>query len=146
MAPLMRRARLVVAVLLLAASPAWAAALPAVSHEGRDYVELARLATLLKARVEASPDSPEARLISQGRIITFTRNWSRVTVNGSPIKLDAPVRVRKGVWLVPQSFVEQVRPRVVTASAASPSAAPTPAPIATARMPVALEELRHRSY
>ena len=140
----MRRARLVVVVVLLAASTAWAAALPTVSHEGQDYVELARLATLLKARLEASANSPEARLVSQGRIITFTRNWRRVTVSGSPIMLDAPVRVRKGVWLVPQSFVEQVRPRVMTASAAAPSAAP--APLGAARMPVALEELRHRSY
>ena len=140
----MRRARLVVVVVLLAASTAWAAALPTVSHEGQDYVELARLATLLKARLEASANSPEARLVSQGRIITFTRNWRRVTVSGSPIMLDAPVRVRKGVWLVPQSFVEQVRPRVMTASAAAPSAAP--APLGAPRMPVALEELRHRSY
>jgi N-acetylmuramoyl-L-alanine amidase len=139
----MRRTRLAAVVLLFVASTAWAG-LPTVSHDGHDYVELARLASLLKARLEASAAGPQARLVSQGRIITFTRNWSRVTVNGTPIMLDAPVRVRKGVWLVPESFVEQVRPRVVPASAASPSAAPAPA--GAARMPVALEELRHRSY
>ena len=142
----MGRARLVAVLLVLVASAAWAG-LPTVAQDGQEYVELARLASLLKARLEASADSPHARLISQGRIITFTRNWTRVTVNGSPILLDAPVRVRKGVWLVPESFVEQVRPRIVTASTtAAPSAAPVPALPSAARTPVALEEVRHRSY
>jgi N-acetylmuramoyl-L-alanine amidase len=141
----MGRARLVSVVLLLVASTAWAG-LPTISHDGQEYVELSRLASLLKARLEASADSPQARLISQGRVITFTRNWTRITVNGSPIILDAPVRVRKGVWLVPESFVEQVRPREVTASTAAPSAAPAPAAASTPRAPVALEDVRHRSY
>ena len=141
----MGRARLVAVVVLLLASTVWAGP-PTISHDGHEYVELSRLAALLKARLEASADSPQARLISQGRVITFTRNWTRITVNGSPIILDAPVRVRKGVWLVPESFVEQVRPRVVTASTAAPSAAPAPGPTSAVRMPVALEELRHRSY
>jgi N-acetylmuramoyl-L-alanine amidase len=141
----MGRVRPLALVLLLVASTAWAG-LPTVSHDGHEYVELARLAPLLKARLEATANSPHARLVSQGRIITFTRNWTRVSVNGSPIMLDAPVRVRKGVWLVPESFVEQVRPRIVPASTAAPSAAPALPPVAGARMPVALEELRHRSY
>jgi len=137
----MARACLVAVVLLLVAGTAWAG-LPTVSLDGQEYVELARLAALLKARLEATADGPQARLVSQGRIITFTRNWSRASVNGTPIMLDAPVRVRKRVWLVPESFVEHVRPRVVPASTAAPSAAPAGFP----RMPVALEELRHRSY
>lgn len=141
----MGRARLVAVVVLLFASTAWAG-LPTVSYNGQEYVELSRVASLLKARLEASADSAQARLVSQGRIITFTRNWTRITVNGSPIILDSPVRVRKGVWLVPASFVEQVRPRVVTASSVAPSAAPAPAPTSATRTPVALEELRHRSY
>ena len=141
----MGRARLMAVMLLLVASTAWAG-LPTVSHDGHQYVPLSRLASLLKARLEASADSPRARLVSQGRVITFTRNWTRVTVNGSPIMLDAPVRVRKGVWLVPESFVEQVRPRIVSASTAAPSAAPALAAVSAARMPVALEEVRHRSY
>jgi N-acetylmuramoyl-L-alanine amidase len=141
----MGRARLVAVVLLLLASTAWAG-LPTVSHGGHEYVELSRLASLLKARLEATADGPQARLVSQGRVITFTRNWRRITVNGSPIMLDAPVRVRKGVWLVPESFVEQVRPRIVSASTSAPSAAPAPAAVGASRMPVALEEVRHRSY
>ncbi|HEY7519327.1 MAG TPA: N-acetylmuramoyl-L-alanine amidase [Methylomirabilota bacterium] len=140
----MGRASLAAVVLLFVASTAWAG-LPTVSHGGKKYVELARLAPLLKARLEAPAARPQARLITQGRIITLTRNWKSISVNGSPVMLDAPVRVRKGVWLVPESFVELVRPRVISASTAAPSAAPTPA-VAAHRMPVALEELRHRSY
>lgn len=139
----MGRARLVAVVLVLFASTAWAG-LPTISRDGHDYVELARVAAVLKARLEATPASTQARLTTQGRVITLTRNWSRISVNGAPVMLAAPVRVRKGVWLVPASFVDHVRPRILRVSAASPSAAP--APVAGSRMPVALEDLRFRSY
>jgi N-acetylmuramoyl-L-alanine amidase len=139
----MRRALVLVAVLALLASPAWAG-LPTISYEGQDYVELSRVATLLKTRLEAGRDSTQARLITQGRVITLTRNWARITVYGTPVVLEAPVRVRKGVWLVPASFVDLVAPKAVPVSTTAPAAAP--APVVGARMPVALEELRHRSY
>jgi N-acetylmuramoyl-L-alanine amidase len=140
----MRRARLVAVVLVFMASTAWAG-LPTISRDGHDYVELARVAVLLKGRLDATPVSAQARLTAQGRVITLTRNWSRISVNGSPVMLDAPVRVHKGVWLVPESFVDQVRPRVLPVStAAAPSAAP--APVVGSRMPVALEDMRFRSY
>jgi N-acetylmuramoyl-L-alanine amidase len=140
----MRRARLVAVVLVFMASTAWAG-LPTISRDGHDYVELARVAALLKGRLDATPVSAQARLTAQGRVITLTRNWSRISVNGSPVMLDAPVRVHKGVWLVPESFVDQVRPRVLPVStAAAPSAAP--APVVGSRMPVALEDMRFRSY
>src|SRR5581483_5704148 len=136
MAPFMRRACLLAVVVALLASTAWAAE--------PEYVSLTRLATLLKARLEARPDSTQARLTMPGRVVVLTRNWSRITVNGSPLRLDAPVRVRNGVWLVPDTLAEQLSPRVVGVSTAAPSAAPAPAP--GMRMPVALEELRSRSY
>ena len=140
----MGRARLVAVVLVLIASTAWAG-LPTISRDGHDYVELARVAALLKGRLDATPVSAQARLTAQGRVITLTRNWSRISVNGSPVMLEAPVRVHKGVWLVPESFVDHVRPRARPVStAAAPSAAP--APVVGSRMPVALEDLRFRSY
>jgi len=145
MAPFMRRACLLALCLTLFAGTAWGG-LRTISYEGQDYVELTRVASLLKARLEATSGSTRARLTSPGRVVVLTRNWSRITVNGTPLTLDAPVRVRKGVWLVPESFVEQVTPRVIPISTAAPSAAPAPAPVAAMRMPVALEELRHRSY
>jgi N-acetylmuramoyl-L-alanine amidase len=144
----MRRVRLLpalVTVLVLLASSA-GAGLPTISHNGQDYVELSRVAALLKGRVDATPESTKARLVAPGRVITFTRNWARITVNGSPMTLEAPVRVRRGVWLVPESFIDQVRrPRVIPVSGNSAPAA-SPAPVAGSRMPVALEDLRHRSY
>ena len=142
----MGRARLVAVVLVLFASTAWAGS-PTIPRDGHDYVELRRVATMLKARLDATPVSTQARLTTKGRVITLTRNWSQISVHGSPLMLEAPVRVRKGVWLVPESFVDLVRPRIlsVSSAAASPSAAPGPV-AAGSRMPVALEDLRFRSY
>src|SRR5207245_1123507 len=69
-------------------------------------------------------------------------NWAQILVNDTPLVLDAPVRVKRGVWLVPESFVGRVLPglapgvAVVTAQAGP--GAPAPA--------VTLAELRFRSY
>src|SRR5438046_6729643 len=116
-------------VVLLLAGLAPAAGLPTVTHEGRDYVELARAAELLKARLEATPNGTQARLRPSGHVVTLTRNWSRILIDGSPVILDAPVRVRRGVWLVPDTFVAQVLPRVQSAAAASPPPTPPAAPV-----------------
>ena len=78
-----------------------------VAHEGRPYVELRRVAADLDgAALEARPASTRARLRVAGHVITFTRNWARILVNDSPLVLDAPVRVKRGVWLVPESFAK----------------------------------------
>jgi len=121
--------------------------LPTVTHEGREYVELARAAVVLKTRLETTSDSTQALLRPGGHLITVTRNWSRVLVDGTPIMLEAPARVRDGVWLVPETFVSRVLPRVQPVAAASPpTTSPPVARAATAPGPVALEELRFRSY
>ena len=65
MSPFMRRACLLTLALVLLANTAWAG-LPTISYEGQDYVELNRVATLLKARLDAKPGGTEARLTSQG--------------------------------------------------------------------------------
>lgn len=139
----MRSARVVLLILVLFASTASAAS-PTVSHRGRVYVELPKIAAALQARLEAAPNGAQARLVTRGRVITFTRDRSRIAVNGFPMTIEAPVRVRRGVWLVPESFAEQLLPTAVAASPAAPAASPAPA--AGPRMPVALEELRYRSY
>ena len=115
-------------VLLLCAGTA-GAGLPTVSHEGRAYVELGRVADTLKTRLDTAPDSAQARLRTGLHIVTFTRNWSRILVDGAPVVLEAPVVVRKGVWLVPETFVTQILPRL--------------APETTA---LSLDEMRTRSY
>jgi N-acetylmuramoyl-L-alanine amidase len=131
-------------LLFAAAAPA---GLPTVSYEGRDYVELARAADALKTRLEATPESTQALLRPNGHVITVTRNWSRILVDGRPLALEAPVRVRGGVWLVPENFLALVLPRVQPGAAASPPAtAPSAAPRASAASSITLEELRFRSY
>jgi N-acetylmuramoyl-L-alanine amidase len=131
-------------VLLLVGSAALAG-LPTVTYEGHDYVELARAADALKARLEATPESTQAVLRPAGHVITVTRNWSRIVVDGAPVVLDAPVRVRHGVWLVPETFLARIMPHVQPA-ASPPTTAPTVARAAAAPAPVSLEEMRFRSY
>ena len=127
----MRRRRLAAGVLLLLLCAGTAGAgLPTVSHEGRTYVELSRVAESLKTRLDAPPDSTQARLRTGEHVVTFTKNWSRILVDGAPIVLDAPVVVRKGAWLVPESFVAQVLPRLGLETTAA----------------LTLEEMRTRSY
>src|SRR5262245_16070310 len=93
------------AVVLLLASTSWAVPpVPPVRHGGRSYVELPRLAASLQtkgsgpAKVIATPASTRAQLQAGGKVVTLTRNWSQVLVNGKPVVLDAPVRVKQGKW------------------------------------------------
>src|SRR5262249_58633433 len=77
-----------------------------------------------------------ARLRTLLTVVPFRRNWSQIPVDGRPVLLDGPVRVKAGVWLVPESFVSTVLPRIATAPpAALPRAAAT----------VTLDEWRPRS-
>ena len=165
----MRRARclvvlasLVLAVVPAAAWPEGASRLPTITHEGRAYVELDRVAALIPTRPDATAGSIRAYLRVPGHTVTLTRNWARVLVDDKPLVLDAPVRVRKGVWLVPESFADRVIPKLApvparVARAATPLRPPVvhtasvSAPGALSRAAVdadeaTLEELRYRSY
>jgi len=131
-----------VVALLLAWAGSAGAVLPMVTHDGRPYVELTKVAASLQTRVDATPVSTRARLRSGDNVVTLTRNWSQVLVNGKPVVLDAPVRVKRGVWLVPRSFVGRVLPTLV---AGAPAAA-APVRLVAAAAEVALADLRVRSY
>jgi N-acetylmuramoyl-L-alanine amidase len=109
---------------------------PTLVHDGKSYVDLTRLAADIKAKVDAKTDDIYAELRTGGRVVRFTRNWARVLIDGSPIVLDAPARVKDGRWIVPKSFVTDVLPRLT----------PSAPPAALARPSVALEEMRVRSY
>lgn len=161
----MRRSSFVLVVLaLVLAVPSaigWSAGvarLPTLVHEGRPYVELNRVAALIDTRPDATAGSIHAYLRIPGHTVTLTRNWARVVVDDRALVLDAPVRVRHGVWLVPETFVGQVLPKISASPAAPPpralaasrpaaarTATPASAPPADPH-PTALEELRYRSY
>jgi N-acetylmuramoyl-L-alanine amidase len=141
-----RRLRLAAVVLLVLWADGAGAGLPIVTHDGRPYVELTRIAASLRSStLDAAAASTRARLKTPDHVVTFTRNWSQILVNDTPVVLDAPVRVRQGVWLVPESFVGRVLPKLaagpkVTAQAAPRAPAPPPA------VEVTLDDLRFRSY
>jgi N-acetylmuramoyl-L-alanine amidase len=139
--------------------------LPTVLHEGRSYVELDRVAALIQTRPDATAGSIRAYLRVPGHTVTLTRNWARVLVDDRPLVLDAPVRVRKGVWLVPDGFVDQVMPKLTRVAPAAPVAREPASPrtltvqavpvstatavlsrTATGGDELTLEELRFRSY
>src|SRR5215470_1220376 len=137
-----------VLMVFVLASTSWAVPpLPTVNHDGRPYVELTRVAASIQAKgrppakVVATPASTRAQLRTGSKVVTLTRNWAQVLVDGKPVLLDAPVRVKGGVWLVPQSFVGLVVPLVASAS-------PSPAATRFAAAPaeVGLEDVRVRSY
>src|SRR5215468_6621695 len=138
-----------VLMVLVLASTGWAVPpLPTVNHDGRPYVELTRVAASMQAKgkppakVVATPASTRAQLRAGNKVVTLTRNWAQVLVDGKPVVLDAPVRVKQGVWLVPESFIGRVVPALV---AGAPAGA---APVRTAAAPaeVTLEDVRVRSY
>src|SRR3989442_9685276 len=130
-------------IALLLRCTGWAGAgLPTAIHDGRTYVELTRVAASLQTKLDATPASTRAHLRTRDKVVTLTRNWAQVLVNGKPVMLDAPVRVRRGVWLVPESFVGPVVPTLV-AGAPAGAAPPRPAPPPVA---VALEGLRGPSH
>jgi len=122
------------------------AGLPTVTHEGREYIELARAAAVLKTRLEATPESPQALLRPSGHVVTVTRNWSRILVDDTPMLLDGPARVREGVWLVPETFVAQVLSRVQSLAASPTTSTAQASRGGAAPTPVRLDELRFRSY
>jgi N-acetylmuramoyl-L-alanine amidase len=141
------RAALVCGVLLGPAT-AWAG-LPVVLHEGRSYVELEQVATSLGTRLDATAGSIRAYLRIPGHIVAFTRNGAQVTVDGEPVVLEDPVRVKRGVWLVPRGFAERVLLRLAampSRGAPAVRAAPEVALARAAGPAASLEDLRFRSY
>ena len=117
------RALVVVALVLFGFGLA-GAGFPTVTHEGRPYVEAFRIAESLKARLEAGDDRAYLRM--PGKVVTLTRNWSRVEVDGKPVVLPSPVLVERGVWLVPEAFVDQVFPKLAAAAPAQGAPPVTP--------------------
>jgi N-acetylmuramoyl-L-alanine amidase len=97
---------LVVSVtLLFTALPAGAST---ITLGGRAYVDAASLAARLGAKLERTPDRIYLR--QPGHLVTLTRGWARVEIDGKPVVLEAPVRVERDQWFVPDTFMRQVMP------------------------------------
>jgi N-acetylmuramoyl-L-alanine amidase len=143
----MKAVRVLLVAAVLAVAGTAVAGLPTTVIDGRTYVELKRVAGSLGASLDAPPSSSRAYLRTNGHVVTLTRNWSQLLVDGRPVALDAPVQVREAAWFVPQSFMSRVAPRI-TASAPPAVNAPSALPNAAARdkVDVTLADLRLRSY
>ncbi|MGH7393024.1 MAG: N-acetylmuramoyl-L-alanine amidase [Candidatus Rokuibacteriota bacterium] len=155
---------LVLGLVLLLAADARGVDLPRIVHEGRAYVSLDRLAATLDTRPDATPSSIRAYLRLPGHVVTLTRNWAHVDVDGTALVLESPVRVRAGEWLVPAGFVKRVLPRLAGPAPPRPRAVPVvavPVRVTAQTVPLsppvpaspprpaaraALEDLRYRSY
>jgi N-acetylmuramoyl-L-alanine amidase len=122
---------LVVSVALaLAALGSAGAGVSMVSIGGRPYIDATSLAAYLGAQVESTPDRVYLR--TGDRVISLTRGWARVEVDGKAVVLEAPVRVEQGQWLVPEVFMRQVVPLLAAgAPVARKGAVPGPAVPAT---------------
>jgi N-acetylmuramoyl-L-alanine amidase len=101
------------------------ASLLTVSRAGRTYVDADNLATHLKAKMEATPERVYLR--TKTHVVTLTRDWARVEIDGMPVVLEAPVLVEGRRWLVPEAFVRQVIP-ILEGKAALPTARMASAP------------------
>ena len=139
----MRQAKILLSLAVVALLVSVAVAdVPTFLYDGQTYVDLARLAADLKAKTAMKPDSVYADMRIGTHTVRFTRNWGRIMVDGSPLVLDAPARVKDGRWIVPKSFVTDVLPRLTSAAVVAPS---VPAAVPP-REALALEEMRVRSY
>jgi N-acetylmuramoyl-L-alanine amidase len=65
------------------------------------YFLLADVARLARARTRRAPDGDRISLVTRHGMIRLTRDARRVTVDGEPVTLAGPVRVRRGTWRVP---------------------------------------------
>jgi N-acetylmuramoyl-L-alanine amidase len=122
---------------------------PTIVYDGYKYVELGQLAADLRAKADAKAGAITADFRTGVHLVRFTRNWAQILVNGTPVVLEAPVRVRDGRWIIPQSFVTEVLPRLMkpaSAPAAATVATLLPREAAPAVATVTLEDMRVRSY
>src|SRR5436190_13063827 len=144
MAGHMKQAKVLLSLAVVALLVSVAVAdVPTLLYDGQTYVDLARLTADLKAKTAMKPDSVYADMRIGTHTVRFTRNWGRIMVDGSPLVLDAPARVKDGRWIVPKSFVTDVLPRLTSAAVVAPSV-PVPAALPP-REALALEEVRVRS-
>ena len=118
----LRRVLVVSLVLVLFALVHAEAGVSMVALGGRAYIDASSLAAHLDAKLDRTPERLYLR--TRSHVVTLTRGWARVEVDGKAVVLEAPVRVEQERWLVPEAFMRQVVPLLETRT---PAPAPPPA-------------------
>jgi N-acetylmuramoyl-L-alanine amidase len=82
-------------------------------EERATYVALTDVARLAGGSVRRSRDGDHATLTARGKVLAIRRDSARALVAGRPLELSAPVRVRRGAWLVPADLLVRALPAVL---------------------------------
>jgi len=116
-----------------------------VMDDGASYVAAERLAGLLRGSWAVKGKT--GTLTVAKRSAQFSRDQSRLTLQGERLALEAAPRVTAKGWLIPADFLTKGLGRLVPGvSASRPAGASAKAPVKRVDSSVAFEELRHRSY
>ena len=116
-----------------------------VMDDGATYVAAERLAGLLKGSWAVKGKT--GTLTVAKRSAQFSRDRSRLTLQGQPLVLEGAPRVTGRGWLIPADFLDKGLGRLAPGvSVARPVAASGKPPVRRVDSSVAFEELRFRSY
>ena len=80
---------------------------------GATYYLLADVARLASASTRRGPHGDRMSLVSRHGVVQVAKDARRITVDGRPVSLAAPVRVRQGTWRVPSDLLARALPTLV---------------------------------
>jgi N-acetylmuramoyl-L-alanine amidase len=116
-----------------------------VLDDGAAYLPAERLASLVGGSWKAK--GSRATLTVGKRSALFVDDQSRITVAGKAMALGSPVRSGASGWLIPEDFLDKGLPRIAPGIVAGVlGAVSKTSAVKVTKAPVALEELRYRSY
>jgi N-acetylmuramoyl-L-alanine amidase len=116
-----------------------------VMDDGASYVPADRLAALLKGSWVVKGRT--GTLTVAKRSAQFSRDQSRLTLQGQPLILESPPRATKKGWLLPVDFLDKGLARLAPGtSMVRPVTSAARPPIKRVDTSVQFEELRYRSY
>ena len=116
-----------------------------VTDDGASYVPAERLASLLKGSWTAKGRT--GTLTVSKRAAQFSRDQSRLTLQGQPLVLESAPRATVKGWLLPMDFLDKGLGRLAPGtSVVRPVTSMAKPAIKRVDMSVPFEELRYRSY
>ena len=80
---------------------------------GATYYLLADVARLASASTRRGPRGDRMSVVSRHGVVQVARDARRITVDGRPVSLAAPVRVRQGTWRVPSDLLTRALPTLI---------------------------------